>query len=391
MTPPPRTLQLLRRAASLASAPIPPRCRAHSSSSHAGAPARVPPPGPRPRRAVTTTTATTAAGASLLRRSARRRSLATKSSPSPSSHPFVLSHPSDVDGDDDEQDSNSNSRPSRGRIVCITSGKGGVGKTTSAASFATGLALRGRSTCAVDFDVGLRNLDIHLGCERRVVFDWVHVMRQECGLDQALIPDKRTPGLSVLAASQTRDKDALTMEGVEGVLSQLAERFEYVILDSPAGIESGARHAMYFCDDAIVTTNPELSSCRDADKMIGFVSSKSRRAEVGTTGGGGGGGGCRPVSQTLLVTRYDPVRAAAEESLSVSDLEELLGLPVLGVVPESRDVLTCTNLGKPVISMGEDHPAAGAYMDAVDRFLGEERELRFVTPEPVGFFKRFFG
>jgi len=188
----------------------------------------------------------------------------------------------------------------------------------------------------------------------------------------------------MLAASQTRDKESLTVEGVERVLAELAERFDYVVLDSPAGIESGARHAMYFCDDAIVVTNPELSSCRDADKMIGFVSSRSRRAELGGDGG-------LPVSQTLLITRYDPARAEAEESLAITDMKELLGLPVIGVIPESKDVLFCTNLGTPIISMGDDHPAAGAYMDMVDRFLGNEKELRFVTPEPVSFFKRFFG
>lgn len=258
-----------------------------------------------------------------------------------------------------------------------------MGKTTSAASFATGLAQRGHSTCVVDFDIGLRNLDIHLGVERRVVFDFVHVLAEECTLSQALIKDKKVEGLCMLAASQTRDKDALTMEGVEKVLNELSEKFDYVVLDSPAGIESGARHAMYFCDDAIVVTNPELSSCRDADKMIGFVSSRSRRAEIGDD--------CAAVSQTLLITRYDPVRAEAEESLAISDMKDLLGLPVIGVIPESKEVLTCTNLGKPVISLGEDHAAAGAYMDMVDRYLGEEKELRFVTPEPVSFFKRIFG
>lgn len=297
------------------------------------------------------------------------------------SHPFVLSHPADVDHPAAAEGGDSS--PKRGRIVCITSGKGGVGKTTSAASFATGLAQRGRSTCVVDFDVGLRNLDIHLGVERRVVFDLVHLLQDECTLSQALIRDKKVEGLCMLAASQTRDKDALTIEGVEKVLSQLADKFDYVVLDSPAGIESGARHAMYFCDDAIVVTNPEMSSCRDADKMIGFVSSRSRRAEVGD--------GCAAVSQTLLITRYDAVRAEAEETLSMADMKELLGLPVIGVIPESKDVLTCTNLGKPIIAMGEENSAAGAYMDMVDRFLGQERELRFVTPEPVSFFKRIFG
>ena len=210
-------------------------------------------------------------------------------------HPFVLSHPSQVD----------NNETGRGRIVCITSGKGGVGKTTVAASFATGLAQRGRKTCVVDFDIGLRNLDIHLGAERRVIFDFCNVLLDECTLPQALIKDKREPNLSMLAASQTRDKESLTVEGVERVLADLAKSFEYVVLDSPAGIESGAKHAMYFADDAIIVTNPELSSCRDADKMVGFVWSKSRRAELGPDE-------AKPVTQTLLINRYDPERVSTE-------------------------------------------------------------------------------
>ena len=187
-------------------------------------------------------------------------SFSTAPTPVTPSHPFVLSHPSDVDHHHPSSSSSSASGSSadpsssarRGRVVCITSGKGGVGKTTSAASFASGLALRGRSTVVVDFDMGLRNLDIHLGVERRVVFDFVHVLNGECTLNQALIPDRNVRGLCMLAASQTRDKDALTIGGVERVLAELAGRFEYVVLDSPAGIESGARHAMYFCDDAIL-------------------------------------------------------------------------------------------------------------------------------------------
>jgi len=290
-------------------------------------------------------------------------------------HPFILSHPKDVDG----------ATRKRGRIVCITSGKGGVGKTTSAASFALGLAQRKKKTVVVDFDIGLRNLDIHLGMERRIIFDFVNVLMGECSLHQALVKDKRgDSNLYMLAASQTRDKDCLTTEGVENVLSQLASSFDYVVLDSPAGIESGARHAMYFADDAIITTNPELSSCRDADKMIGFISSRSRRSEIGES--------VLPVSQTLLITRYDPVRVQAEESLSLVDIEELLSLPLIGVIPESRDVLSCTNTGNPVISLGDSSPAAGSYSDMVDRFLGNPtKELRFVTPEPVSIFKRFFG
>lgn len=298
-------------------------------------------------------------------------SLAVESSSS--SSPFVLSHPSTVD----------NGNESRGRIIAITSGKGGVGKTTCSASFALGLASRGKKTCVVDFDIGLRNLDIHLGMERRVIFDMVNVLLDEANLHQALLKDKREPNLSLLAASQTRDKDVLTVEGVEAVLAGLCDTFDYVVLDSPAGIESGAKHAMYFADDAIIVTNPELSSCRDADKMVGFIDSKSRRAELGPE--------CLPVNMTLLINRYDAQRAEAEECLAINDITELLGLPVVGVIPESKDVLPCTNLGNPVITLPEQNPASGAFQDMTDRFLGEEKELRFTTPEPVSFFSKIFG
>jgi septum site-determining protein MinD len=252
----------------------------------------------------------------LLRRSPPSLFARTFATTTEKHHPFVLSHPSTVDS----------GSPERGRIVCVTSGKGGVGKTTAAASFSMGLALRGKKTCVVDFDIGLRNLDIHLGCERRVIFDFVNVLMGECQLHQALLRDKREPNLSLLAASQTRDKESLTVDGVEAILADLCRTFDYVVLDSPAGIESGAKHSMYFCDDAILVVNPELSSCRDADKMVGFIASKSRRAELGQEE-------CQPVQQSLLINRYDPARAEAEESLAIADIEELLGLPVVGVIP----------------------------------------------------------
>jgi septum site-determining protein MinD len=220
--------------------------------------------------------------------------------------------------------------------------------------------------------------------ERRIIFDIVHVLQEECKLNQALLKDKREPKLSLLAASQTRDKDVLTVEGVERILAELCANFDYVVLDSPAGIESGARHAMYFADDALLVVNPELSSCRDADKMIGFIDSKSRRAELGPNE-------CLPVTMTLLINRYDARRAEAEESLSINDMTELLGLPVVGVIPESKDVLPCTNLGQPVITLPEQVPASASFQDMTDRFLGEEKELRFVTPEPVSFFQRLLG
>jgi septum site-determining protein MinD len=246
-----------------------------------------------------------------------------------SQHSFVLSHPSLVDSTTTtttNTTATAESSKRRGRIICITSGKGGVGKTTVSASISMGLAQRGHRVCVVDLDIGLRNLDLHLGCERRVIFDFVHVLLGECSLHQALLRDKREPNLSLLAASQTRDKDCLTLDGVERILADLTQTFDFVVLDSPAGIESGAKHSMYFADDAILVVNPELSSCRDADKMVGFIASKSRRAELGERE-------CLPVQQSLLINRYDPTRAAAEESLAIADIEELLGLPVIGVIP----------------------------------------------------------
>lgn len=267
-----------------------------------------------------------------------------------------------------------------GRVVVVTSGKGGVGKTTVTASIGYGLAQRGFRTCLVDFDIGLRNLDLHLGCERRVIFDFIHVIEKSCRLNQALIKDKRLDNLSLLAASQTRDKDALTEDGVEEVLEQLKTQFDYILCDSPAGIEAGARHAMFFADDAILVTNPEISSCRDSDKMIGFISSKSLRAQENR----------EPVRQQLLINRYDANRVRSDDCLAVDDIEEMLGLPVVGVIPESTHVLTSSNMGQPVIASTGDK-AATAFEDAVARFLGEQREMKFLEPDqPKGIFDRLF-
>ena len=200
------------------------------------------------------------------------------------------------------------------KILVVTSGKGGVGKTTTSAAIGTGLALRGHKTVIVDFDVGLRNLDLIMGCERRVVYDFVNVVNGEANLQQALIKDKRLENLYVLAASQTRDKDALTEEGVEKVLMALKEDFEFVVCDSPAGIEKGAHLAMYFADEAIVVTNPEVSSVRDSDRMLGLLASKSRRAENGE----------EPIKEHLLLTRYNPERVSNGEMLGVEDVKEIL-------------------------------------------------------------------
>jgi septum site-determining protein MinD len=265
--------------------------------------------------------------------------------------------------------------------IVITSGKGGVGKTTTSASLSVGLAQRGHKTAVIDFDVGLRNLDLIMGCERRVVYDFVNVIQGEATLKQALIHDKRHDNLYVLAASQTRDKDALTQEGVGRVLDELKQDgFDYIVCDSPAGIEKGAHLAMYFSDRAVVVVNPEVSSVRDSDRILGLLSSKTQRAEKGQGAG----------AQHLLLTRYNPVRVEAGEMMSVGDVEEILGIPVLGVIPESENVLAASNSGVPVIH-DAGSIAGQAYADAVARLLGEDVAMRFLDAPKKGFFKRMFG
>ena len=265
-------------------------------------------------------------------------------------------------------------------IIVVTSGKGGVGKTTTSASLACGIARHGKKVAVIDFDVGLRNLDLIMGCERRVVYDFVNVIHGEATLRQSLIKDKRYDNLFVLAASQTRDKDALTTEGVQKVLDDLAaDGFEYIVCDSPAGIEKGAFLAMYFADQAVVVVNPEVSSVRDSDRILGLLASKTRRAEAGER-----------VKEHLLLTRYSPSRVEAGEMLSVTDVEEVLGLKTIGVIPESGDVLNASNKGEPVI-LDMESPAGQAYDDAVARLMGETRPMRFTQVEKKGFFSKLFG
>ena len=266
------------------------------------------------------------------------------------------------------------------KILVVTSGKGGVGKTTTSAAIGTGLAMRGHKTVIVDFDVGLRNLDLIMGCERRVVYDFVNVVNGEANLQQALIKDKKIEGLFVLAASQTRDKEALTKEGVERVLMELKETFEYIVCDSPAGIETGAHLAMYFADEAIVVTNPEVSSVRDSDRMLGLLASKSRRAERNE----------EPIKEHLLLTRYNPERVSKGEMLGVEDVKEILAVTLLGVIPESQAVLKASNQGVPVI-LDDQSDAGQAYSDAVDRLLGKTVDHRFLDMKKKGLFERLFG
>jgi len=264
-------------------------------------------------------------------------------------------------------------------VIVVASGKGGVGKTTTSAAFSTGLALHGHKTVVIDFDVGLRNLDLIMGCERRVVYDFINVINKEASLTQTLIKDKRVDNLFILPASQTRDKEALSKEGVNRVIQALREEFDYIICDSPAGIEHGAIMAMFHADEALIVTNPEISSVRDSDRIIGILGSKTYRAIQGLPA----------IKEHLLVTRYAPSRASTGDMLAVEDVQEILAIPLLGVVPESQSVLKASNSGIPV-TLDENSDAGQAYQDIVARFLGEDRPHRFIQAEKKGFFTRLF-
>ncbi len=265
-------------------------------------------------------------------------------------------------------------------VIVVTSGKGGVGKTTSSASIAAALAMKGFKTVVIDFDVGLRNLDLIMGCERRVVYDFVNLINNEANLQQTLIKDKRLENLYVLPASQTRDKDALSKEGVEKVIHDLKQDFDFIVCDSPAGIEKGALMALYFADYAIVVTNPEVSSVRDSDRILGILSSKTYRAEHNM----------EPVKEFLLLTRYSPERVELGEMLSVEDVKDILAIPLLGVIPESKAVLRASNAGIPV-TLDEENDAGKAYVDAVGRFLGEDIAHWHLHKKKDGFLSKLFG
>jgi septum site-determining protein MinD len=265
------------------------------------------------------------------------------------------------------------------KVIVVTSGKGGVGKTTSTASIGAALAQSGQRVCVVDFDVGLRNLDLVLGAERRVVYDFINVAQGDAKLTQALIRDKRVDTLHLLAASQTRDKDALSSEGVERVIGELRMSFDWVICDSPAGIERGALLAMRFADQAIVVTNPEISSVRDSDRIIGLLDSKTRRAESGER-----------IDKQLLLTRFDPARSNRGEMLSITDVLDILSIPLLGVIPESEEVLRASNLGAPVTINGSAGPAGRAYREAARRLAGETVPMA-IPDEKKTFLNRLFG
>jgi septum site-determining protein MinD len=264
-------------------------------------------------------------------------------------------------------------------VVVVTSGKGGVGKTTTTAALGAALAQTGQSVVIIDFDVGLRNLDLVMGAERRVVFDLINVVQGEAKLAQALIRDRRVETLSLLAASQTRDKDALTIEGVARVIEELRSKVDWVLCDSPAGIEKGATAAMHFADIAIVVTNPEVSSVRDSDRIIGLLDSKTAKAERGER-----------IEKHLLLTRYDPVRAARGEMLKLEDVLEILSIPLLGIIPDSEEVLRASNVGSPVTLNNPTSAPARAYFDAARRLKGETVEMN-VPSDKKGLMGRLFG
>jgi septum site-determining protein MinD len=261
----------------------------------------------------------------------------------------------------------------------VTSGKGGVGKTTSTAALGAALAQAGEKVVVIDFDVGLRNLDLVMGAERRVVFDLVNVVQGVAKLSQALIRDKRLENLWLLPASQTRDKDALTEEGVRRVIAELRGKFDWVICDSPAGIERGAQLAMRYADSAVIVTNPEVSSVRDSDRIIGMLDSKTEKAEKGER-----------IDKHLLITRYDPIRASRGEMLSIDDVLEILSTPLLGIIPESEEVLRASNVGTPVTLNNAASAPARAYIDAAKRLKGES--ISMVVPSmKKGLLDKLFG
>jgi septum site-determining protein MinD len=264
------------------------------------------------------------------------------------------------------------------KVLVVTSGKGGVGKTTSTAALGAALAKMGKNVVVVDFDVGLRNLDLVMGAERRVVYDLINVVQGDAKLNQALIRDKRVETLHLLPASQTRDKDALTEAGVERVMGELRERFDWVICDSPAGIERGATLAMRHADVAVVVTNPEVSSVRDSDRIIGLLDSKTVRAEKG-----------EKMDKHLLLTRYDPIRAERGEMLKTEDVLEILSIPLLGIIPESEEVLRASNVGSPITISNPLSAAARAYADAAKRLSGETVVLTIPTDRRSLFGKLF--
>jgi septum site-determining protein MinD len=250
-----------------------------------------------------------------------------------------------------------------GTIITVTSGKGGVGKSTTTANLATSLANHGQKVIAIDFDIGLRNLDMILGLENRIVYDVVDVMEENCNLAQAIIKDKKTNGLHFLPASQTKDKNILNKEKVEKLLNDLKGQFDYIFIDSPAGIESGFEHSIFLADVALIVTTPEISAVRDADRVIGIIDAKSQKAING-----------EEVTKHIIINRLKPDLVESGGMLSTDDVLQILSLPLIGVVPDNEDIVTSTNMGHP-IALKDDSISGEAFRRISKRLLGEEIEF----------------
>lgn len=244
-----------------------------------------------------------------------------------------------------------------GRVIVVTSGKGGVGKTTTSANIGTALAKNGQKVVVVDTDIGLRNLDILMGLENRIVYNIIDVIEENCKLNQALVKDKKMPNLMLLPAAQTRDKSALKVEGMEKIVNSLKEDFDYIIIDSPAGIEQGFQNAIHSAQEAIIVTTPEMSAVRDADRIIGLLESKEEE-----------------ITYRLLINRLRPNMVQANDMMGVDDVLEILSIKLLGVIPEDKDIITSTNKGDPIVNE-EDSLAGKAFRNVARRIMGEEVPL----------------
>ena len=266
-----------------------------------------------------------------------------------------------------------------GNVIAVISGKGGVGKTTTTANIGLGIALNNKRCVVVDFDIGQRNLDMILGLENRVVYDIVQVMDGEASLSQALIKSKMNDKLYFLAASQTKDKTALQSEKISKLIGSLREDFDYIILDAPAGIESGYEHTIEFADAAIIVVNPEVSSIRDADRAIGILDSKSQKVKDGSE-----------VAKYLIINRIDAKMVQSGEMLSSSDILDILGINLLGKVPEDKGIIDASNQGKPII-LNPSSAAGQAYKRIASRLCGEDIDMPELETVQSGFLKKIKG
>ncbi len=265
-----------------------------------------------------------------------------------------------------------------GIVITVTSGKGGVGKSTTLANLAVGMADEGKKVVAVDFDIGLRNLDMLLGLENRIVYNVIDVMEGKCNLTQALINDKHSKNLFFLPASQTNDKNVLNKQKVKELLETLKKEFDIILIDSPAGIEGGFEHAIAYADRALIISTPDVSSVRDADRVIGIIDAKSEKAQKG-----------EEVEKHVIVNRIKPELVERGDMLTTEDVLNILALPLIGVVPDCEKVISSTNIGEPIIRDAKVE-SGEAYRRISRRILGEEVEYLDLSVKK-GFFKRIFS